>query len=129
MKISKTMLKHYLSYLTVGHFGDHAHPAEDFADYAPIVRNIQVLAQASGDLHWLKRGLEHLLITDGLRLKEYDGGYYPYSPEQIREHLVFLWRALSPGEELPDPADAPAVELVAMSAEDWLDYRQRMTGA
>ena len=128
MRISKTMVKYYLSYLTVGYFGDHAEPAEDFEEYAPIIRNIRVLAERAGDLPWLQLAIEHLLSDSNANLKEYDGGYYPFSRDQIEQHLYHVWKTLWPGAELGQPGEGPTVELVEMSADEWLEYRKSLSG-
>jgi|SRR4051794_3648418 hypothetical protein len=129
MKISKTMVKYYLSYLTVGYFGDHAEPAENLEEYAPIVRNIRVLAERAGDLPWLRVALEHLLTNPGVNLKEYDGGHYPFSREQIEEILYYLWKTLWPDAQLGETGEGPAVQLLEMSADDWLNYRKSLSAA
>lgn len=117
MKISATMSKYYLGYLAVGWFGGNAEPAENVAAYAPIVRDIRVLAENAGDLSWLRSGLEHLLAAPGVRLMEYGGGLYPFSAAEIRDHLHFLWKS-----------HCPRVELFEMDADAWLAHRQRMSG-
>jgi hypothetical protein len=128
MKISKTMAKYYLSYITVAWFGDHPEPPETVEEYGPLVRNIKALAEPAGDLPWLRLALEELLTNPTSNLKEFDGGHYPYSSDQIQDLLHYVWKTLWPGSRLPRTGDGPVVELVSMSAEEWIEHRKLMTG-
>lgn len=126
MKISATMVKYYLSYLTVGWFGDHDAPPEEGAEIASIARNIQILANGAGDLVWLRTGLEALLTDPQAPLMEFDGGQYPFSRAGLLEVLKMLWEQLAPGTPLDAPGEGPRVEWVDMTAAEWTAFKQRL---
>ena len=127
MKISKTMVKYYLDYVTVVYFGDHTEPPEDLADYDDCIQNIRFFAGEAGDLPWLQLALQHLLSHPELDLSEYRG-VYPFRSEAVREILRHVWATLWPESEVPEPGEGANVDLVPMAAEDWAATRRRYAG-
>jgi hypothetical protein len=123
MKLSKTMLRHHLERVTLGYLGLHDNPPEDLGEYDAAIRELRLAAEASGDLPWVKLGLDYLLTTPGVRLRDYGGGQYPYSEEALSELLRHAWAKLWPDETLSAPGDAAALELVEMPAAEWAALR------
>jgi hypothetical protein len=124
MKISTTMVKHYLSYLLVGWFGDHEQPPQTREEIAPYARNIAALAGQAGDLGWLTMGLEGLLSDPAAPLRRVAGGQYPFTRGELHDTLLMLWQALAPGDHLGAPGEGPTIEWVDMTAEEWVTYRE-----
>lgn len=124
MKISKTMVKYYLDYVTVVYFGDHTRPPEELADYDDCIENIRIFAADAGDLPWLQLALQHLLSHTDLDLSEYRG-VFPFQSEEVRQILEHVWATLWPESTVPDPGEGVEVDLVPMSAEDWAATRRR----
>ena len=126
MKISKTMVKYYLEYVTIGYFGDHTEPPENFADYDECIDNMMAIAEIEGDLNWLELAVHYLLSHPEIDLTEYSG-VYPLSSEELREIIEHLWTRIWPENPLPGPNQESDLELELeyMSVEDWADFRRR----
>lgn len=129
MKLSKTMLRRHLERVTLGYLGRHDQPPEDVTDFDDAIRELRLAAEASGDLPWVKLGLDHVLTTPGIRLRDYGGGQYPYPEETLSELLRYTWEQLWPGETLSPPGAAAALDLVEMPAAEWAALRDQSRSA
>ncbi len=128
MKISSTMVKALLGYVTSGWYEDHAEPPQGPDDVADAVRSMRAVAQASGDLPWLKIALGYLLTDGEAEISMISPSLRMMPEEEVRDLLFLTWEGLFPGEPPPAPGQGPAVEFAPMTAEDWLEYRKAVYG-
>jgi hypothetical protein len=123
MKISKPMVRYFLSYVTSGYFNHHDVHPDTVEGYQECVPNIQKLATKTGDLPWLRLAFEYLLAHPEIDTEPFAGLRYPYDDEEVRDILRFLWRNLWTDRQ-PRPADQlPPVELAEMDADSWAALR------
>ena len=128
MKISGTMVKALLNYVTAGYFDDHSEMPETAADVADLVANMRIVAERSGDLPWLKLAIAHLIADEAEDPSRFAATATGLSAADMRDLLYLVWEALFPGEAPPAPGEGPEVELVPMTAEDWRAYRSSVYG-
>ncbi len=128
MKISGSMVKALLGYVTSGYFDDHGEPPQSGEDIADAVRNMRSVALASGDLPWFKIALGYLLSDGAAEIGRFGPFSHPMSDNDLRDLFFLIWDGVFPGEPPPAPGEGPAVTFASMSAEDWMDYRATVYG-
>jgi hypothetical protein len=119
MRISQSLIKYLLGYVTVGYFDDHDEPPEDVAEFAGAAESLRSFAEDTGNMRWLRLAIGYLLSTPGVDLRDYNGGQYPFSERAMRELLEFLWHTWWPDEDIPEPGEGPLVEIANISNEEW----------
>ena len=107
MRISQSLIKYLLGYVTVGNFDDHDEPPEDVTEFADAAEQLRSFAEETGNMQWLHLAIGYLLSTPGVELREYNGGQYPFGEREMRELLEFLRQSWWPGEDIPDTGEAP----------------------
>lgn len=129
MKISATMVKALLGYVTSGYFDDHEDVPAVVTDIAEDARNMRIVAEQSGDLPWLKLALAHLLSDPAASLAGYGSFSRRLTEEEMGDLLMLIWQGLWPDEPIPEPGAGPDIELEQMEADDWLAYRSEVYGS
>lgn len=126
--ISAAMLKHYLGYLTVSHFGRHDVAPDELAGYDDDIEQMRLAAMAHDDLEPLRLGFDYLLSRDDLDLADFDGGYYPYDEGEVRTIVSYARSVIWPDEPTTTGVELAKVRLVPMSTGDWWSSRGEHAG-
>ncbi|MBQ0958162.1 hypothetical protein KAK06_04265 [Ideonella sp. 4Y11] len=123
MKLSNTMLRGYLRRIALGYLGRSDEPSEDPADFDASIDEVRLAAEAAGDLPWLKLGLDHLLTTPGIRLRDYCGDQFPYTEHALYDLFLHTWQVLWPDEPLSAPGEGALLELEEMPTAQWVAFK------
>ena len=119
LTISAAMIRKYLAYLTVGYFDERDAPPPVLEGYAECARQIQGAAERTGDLAWLRLGLQHILQNPGLDARDFNPDGYSFSDEDLREIMAYLLSTLPAAEA----SAAAQVTLAELSPPEWLALR------
>jgi hypothetical protein len=117
IQISESMVEHYLGDVTISWFNDNDSPPDDVKEYHNLIIWMKQNATNHNDLSYLKLAFEYLLCNLDYDCEQLAGSRYPYDDEEIREIINLAYKTIWPEDILP--ADAPDIQLVKKSLDDW----------
>lgn len=124
MDIPIALINFYLSQVTVGFFNHHDLPPAALSGYGRQVTVLESLALKNQEDDVLRLGFEHILGNPAFDCTPVSGGRYPYTSDQIREIIGFVWQTLWPDAGPVPPGGPPDVRLVPMPLEAWRATRK-----
>jgi hypothetical protein len=121
MKISDTMLRHYLGQITHSFFASNDEMPEDLSEFDSYMQTVRAMAETAGDTRWLQLGLQHLVNDPQADLGRYGAGLFPITADDIRQIIWHLLDRL----DAPGGAAAPAIPITLepMTGDEWRAHR------
>lgn len=122
--IPESLISYYLSPITIGYFDHAASPPTHLRDYDAQLPAIEYLAVRQGELTHLRLGLEHILLHPELDCRVFSGGRFPYTSQQMRAIVHYVWQSLWPDAKGIGMDREHSVHLIRMPLRGWRAGRQ-----
>lgn len=117
--VPESLIRLYVSQLTVGIHNHRKLPPNDVREYRRQVVTMKSLALRNGELATLRAGMEHALMNRAIDCTTFYVGRFRVTSDWMRELMYFAWQAMSPDLRVQTVPVRNDVRIVSMALPQW----------